>query len=85
MLKEAAAVAEGTVRSALPNGAMKPSRIAMEELSSSSLLKANEIKETVNPLCLRGVLPDDGHGAAAGHGDREQRDEGRGEGEYLGV
>ena len=42
MLKEAAAAAEGTVRSALPKGAMKPSRTAMEELSWSSLLKANE-------------------------------------------
>jgi hypothetical protein len=84
MLEEATSLAEGTVRSALPKAAMKPSRTAMEELSWSSLLKANE-KQTVNPLCVRGVLPDDDHGAAACHGDREERDEGRGEGEYLGV
>ena len=38
MLKEAAASAEGTARSALPSGATKASRSAMEELSWSSLL-----------------------------------------------
>ena len=65
-------------------------RLKMREIKrgQESILavhRANEKKETVNPLCVRGVLPDDGHGAAAGHGDREEGDEGRGEGEYLGV